>query len=177
MKKFSFLVVFLLSTCSLFAQDSRISLFLGRANRYASVELSDYRRRLCMEYDVSNRDLDEYYRHCGNDWGNVGIALEISRTSGRRMRDVCDYYNRYRRHGWVRILVEIGIRPESHYYHPFYDRLHHHSDCWEEYYVVHHHHHHHHHHHPHYKKHHNKHHKYYYKKRYHHDDDDDDDDD
>ena len=28
-------------------------------------------------------------------WGNVGLALEIARTSGRHMRDVCDYYKRY----------------------------------------------------------------------------------
>ncbi len=52
MKKTIFILLFLLSTCTLFAQDSRIALFLRRANRYASVELSDYRRSLRMEYDV-----------------------------------------------------------------------------------------------------------------------------
>jgi hypothetical protein len=64
----------------------------------------------------------------------VGIALEIARTSGKKMRDVCDYYKRYHRYGWNRILVEIGIKPGSMYYNPFYNRVHHHSDCWHEYY-------------------------------------------
>lgn len=50
------------------------------------------------------------------------------------MRDVCDYYKRYHRYGWNRILVEIGIKPGSMYYNPFYNRVHHHSDCWHEYY-------------------------------------------
>ena len=112
MKKINLLLLFLLLACALPAQDG-ISVFIGRANRYASVELSDYRKRLCLEYNISNRSLDDYYRRCGNDWGNVGIALEIARTSGKKMRDVCDYYKRYHRYGWNRILVEIGIKPGS----------------------------------------------------------------
>lgn len=133
MKKINLLLFFLLLACALPAQDG-ISVFIGRANRYASVELSDYRKRLCLEYNISNHSLDDYYRLCGNDWGNVGIALEIARTSGKKMRDVCDYYKRYHRYGWNRILVEIGIKPGSMYYNPFYNRVHHHSDCWHEYY-------------------------------------------
>ena len=35
------------------------------------------------------------------------------------MRDVCDYYKRYHRHGWDRVLIEIGIRPGSTCYKPF----------------------------------------------------------
>ena len=134
MKKINLLLLFLLLACALPAQDG-ISVFIGRANRYASVELSDYRKRLCLEYNISNHSLDDYYRRCGNDWGNVGIALEIARTSGKKMRDVCDYYKRYHRYGWNRILVEIGIKPGSMYYNPFYNRVHHHSDCWHEYYI------------------------------------------
>ena len=110
MKKINLLLLFLLLACALPAQDG-ISVFIGRANRYASVELSDYRKRLCLEYNISNHSLDDYYRRCGNDWGNVGIALEIARTSGKKMRDVCDYYKRYHRYGWNRILVEIGKKP------------------------------------------------------------------
>lgn len=93
MKKINLLLFFLLLACALPAQDG-ISVFIGRANRYASVELSDYRKRLCLKYNISNHSLDDYYRLCGNDWGNVGIALEIARTSGKKMRDVCDYYKR-----------------------------------------------------------------------------------
>lgn len=59
----------------MFAQD-RLSLFIGRANKYAAVELSDYRKRLCVEYNISNQLLDDYYRRCGSNWGNVGLYLE-----------------------------------------------------------------------------------------------------
>lgn len=83
MKKINLLLFFLLLTCTLPAQND-ISIFIGRANRYAAVELSDYRKRLCMEYNISNRSLDDYYRRCGKDWGNVGIVLEIAKTSGKR---------------------------------------------------------------------------------------------
>lgn len=41
MKKINLLLFFLLLACALPAQDG-ISVFIGRANRYASVELSDY---------------------------------------------------------------------------------------------------------------------------------------
>lgn len=118
MRQFKVLLLFIAFSCSVFAQD-RLSLFIGRANKYASVELSDYRKRLCIEYNTPNNLLDDYYRQCGRDWGNVGLALEIAKTSGRHMRDVCDYYRRYHRHGWDRILIEIGIRPGSIYYNPF----------------------------------------------------------
>ena len=47
MKKINLLLFFLLLACALPAQDG-ISVFIGRANRYASVELSDYRKRLCL---------------------------------------------------------------------------------------------------------------------------------
>lgn len=173
MRKWNLLFFFLLLASTLSAQDG-ISLFIGRANRYAAVELSDFRKRLCLEYRVSDRMLDDCYRRCGRDWGNVGIALEIAKTSGRKMRDVCDYYNRYRRHGWGRVLVEIGIRPDSDDYRPFYDRVRHHSDCWYDCYHS-------------YCERHDKHHKRYkhkkdkhykkYHKRHYRDDDDDDDDD
>ena len=106
MKRIQVLLLFIVISCSMFAQD-RLSLFIGRANKYAAVELSDYRKRLCVEYNISNQLLDDYYRRCGSNWGNVGLALEIAKTSGRHMREVCDYYKRYHRNGWNRILVEI----------------------------------------------------------------------
>ena len=112
MKRIQVLLLFIVISCSMFAQD-RLSLFIGRANKYAAVELSDYRKRLCVEYNISNQLLDDYYRRCGSNWGNVGLALEIAKTSGRHMREVCDYYKRYHRNGWNRILVEIGIKPGS----------------------------------------------------------------
>ena len=73
----------------------------------------------------------------------------------RHMRDVCDYYKRYHRHGWDRVLIEIGIRPGSTCYKPFYDRIHYHSNCWHEHYCS-------------YCDHHDKHHYKHHKKHKHH---------
>ena len=39
MRRFQILLLFIAISCSMFAQD-RLSLFIGRANKYASVELS-----------------------------------------------------------------------------------------------------------------------------------------
>ena len=169
MRQFKVLLLLIAISCSMFAQD-RLSLFIGRANKYASVELSDYRKRLCIEYNTPNNLLDDYYRQCGRDWGNVGLALEIAKTSGRHMGDVCDYYKRYHRHGWDRVLIEIGIRPGSVYYNPFYDRVNYHSNCWHEHYCSYCDHHRKHHH-----KHYKKHKKHKHNKHYRWDDDDDDD--
>ena len=175
MRQLKIFLLFITVSCSILAQD-RLSLFISRANQYASVELSDYRKRLCVEYNMPNHSLDDYYRRFGNDWGNVGLALEIARSSGKRMNDVCDYYKRYHKHGWNRVLIEIGIRPGSTYYNPFYDRIHYHSNCWHEHYCSYCDHHDK-HHHKHYKKHkHYKHHKKYkhhkHYKRHDYDDDD-----
>ena len=52
MKRIQVLLLFIVISCSMFAQD-RLSLFIGRANKYAAVELSDYRKRLCVEYNIS----------------------------------------------------------------------------------------------------------------------------
>ena len=154
MRQLKIILLLVAFSCSVFAQD-RLSLFISRANKYASVELSDYRKSLCVEYNMSNNSLDDYYRRCGRNWGNVGLALEIARTSGRHMRDVCDYYKRYHRHGWDRVLIEIGIRPGSTCYKPFYDRIHYHSNCWHEHYCS-------------YCDHHDKHHYKHHKKHKHH---------
>ena len=162
MRQFKVLLLLIAISCSMFAQD-RLSLFIGRANKYASVELSDYRKRLCIEYNTPNNLLDDYYRQCGRDWGNVGLALEIAKTSGRHMRDVCDYYKRYHRHGWARVSGSV-------YYNPFYDRVNYHSNCWHEHYCSYCDHHRKHHH-----KHYKKHKKHKHNKHYRWDDDDDDD--
>ena len=63
MKKINLLLLFLLLACALPAQDG-ISVFIGRANRYASVELSDYRKRLCLEYNISERSMN----FSGSSW-------------------------------------------------------------------------------------------------------------
>ena len=76
MRQLKIILLLVAFSCSVFAQD-RLSLFISRANKYASVELSDYRKRLCVEYNMSNNSLDDYYRRCGRNWGNVGLALEI----------------------------------------------------------------------------------------------------
>lgn len=133
MKRLNLILFVLCMSCTLWAQD-RLSIFLGRANRYAEIELSDYRHHLCAEYNVPNRLLDRYYRACGQNWGNVGIALEIAHTTGRKMSDVCKYYDRYHRHGWSRILLEIGIGPDSRYHRDFYNRIHYHSSYWDNCY-------------------------------------------
>ena len=57
MKKIGLLLFFAVFACSLSAQN-RLSVFIGNANRYASVDLSDFCRRLCVEYDISqNRSI------------------------------------------------------------------------------------------------------------------------
>lgn len=133
MKKNILLLLFVFISCNMFGQDW-LSLFIGSANKYASVELSDYRKHLCAEYNVPGASLDNYYRSCGKNWGHVGLALEIAKTSGRSMRDVCDCYNRHHRHGWDRILLEMGIRPGSSHYNSFCDRVHSNHNYWNEHY-------------------------------------------
>ena len=176
MKRLNLLILFVLLFASSLSAQDRLSIFLGNANQYARVELSNYRQRLCREYHVSDRMLNRYYHRCGRNWGNVGIALEIAHTSGKKMDDVCRYYDKYHRHGWGRVLLELGIGPESRYHDSFYDRIHHHSNYWGDCYHS-------------YCKRHPKFHKHpkYHKKhkhykhrrphRYYDDDDDDDDDD
>ena len=45
MRQLKIILLLVAFSCSVFAQD-RLSLFISRANKYASVELSDYRKRL-----------------------------------------------------------------------------------------------------------------------------------
>ena len=111
MKRIQVLLLFIVISCSMFAQD-RLSLFIGRANKYAAVELSDYRKRLCVEYNISNQLLDDYYRRCGSNWGNVGLALEIAKTSGRHMHGIQQLQGQSaRRLHFLRIRVS-GYLPE-----------------------------------------------------------------
>ena len=78
--------------------------------------------------------------------------------------------NQTKDEGWDRVLIEIGIRPGSVYYNPFYDRVNYHSNCWHEHYCSYCDHHRKHHH-----KHYKKHKKHKHNKHYRWDDDDDDD--
>ena len=134
MKKFYLLTLLLISFIGNVQGQDWVSLFIGSANKYASVELSDYKKQLCVEYKVKGELLDEYYNCCGKDWGNVGIILEISHTTGKKVKDVWRYYNNYHKYGWNRVLVEIGIKPDTPFYNRFYERIHHHHDLWDRHY-------------------------------------------
>ena len=83
MRQLKIILLLVAFSCSVFAQD-RLSLFISRANKYASVELSDYRKRLCVEYNMSNNSLDDYYRRCGRNWGNVNVNNRIKILFGER---------------------------------------------------------------------------------------------
>ena len=76
MRKIGLLIFFAVFACSLSAQN-RLSVFIGNANRYASVDLSDFCRRLCVEYDISAESLNDYYRRCGRDWGHVVLLWRL----------------------------------------------------------------------------------------------------
>ena len=58
-KKICLALFFAVLSCNVFGQDW-LSLFIGSASKYASVELSDYRKRLSMEYNVGSNELDDY---------------------------------------------------------------------------------------------------------------------
>ena len=123
MKKFYFLFVFLFSTLSLTiqAQDPLYE-YLRYANRYAQADLHAYRQRLRKEYRISSdRILNECFRQCGKNWGNVRLALEVAHRTGKDVKEVCRYYQTHCKDGWKRILYKIGIQPGTHYYKPFYD--------------------------------------------------------
>lgn len=113
---------------------SRLSIYIDNANRYASVELSDFCDRLSIEYNTNNRVLENYYRYCGYNWGEVSLVFELARTLGISPKRVLAYYKRYRPYGWDRIIAEIGIYPGSPYYNPFNDRIIVYNNYWCEHY-------------------------------------------
>lgn len=113
---------------------SRLSIYIDNANRYASVELSDFCDRLSIEYNTNNRVLENYYRYCGYNWGEVSLVFELARTLGIAPKRVLAYYKRYRPYGWDRIIAEIGIYPGSPYYNPFNDRIIVYNNYWCEHY-------------------------------------------
>lgn len=132
MKKFTVLFAMLALCCSgVWAQD-RIAAFIENANLYAAADLSDFHKRLSAEYKVKDRVLNECYKHCGNDWGNVGVILEIARATGKTPDVVCNRYEQYRKHGWGRILKEAGISPNSNEYKKFCDRIDDRCKSWKE---------------------------------------------
>lgn len=113
---------------------SRLSIYIDNVNRYASVELSDFCDRLSIEYNTTNRVLENYYRYCNYNWGDVSLVFELSRTLGIAPKRVLAYYRRYRPYGWDRVIAEIGIYPGSPYYNPFNDRIIVYNNYWCEHY-------------------------------------------
>ena len=131
MKKFAILLAVLLWCGGVFAQD-RIASFIENVNRYAATDLTDFQKRLRSEYNVQDRVLNECYKKCGNDWGNVGMVLEIAKTTGKTPKDVCNNYEHNKKHGWGRILKEAGIAPNSNYYKKFNDRIDNQGKSWKK---------------------------------------------
>ena len=68
MKKISLLFAALLLWCSgIFAQD-RIITFIENANRYASVDLPNFQKRLRAEYNIRDSVLNECYKRCSQNY-------------------------------------------------------------------------------------------------------------
>lgn len=134
MKRFCLMLLLVTAFTITSNAQNRFSVYIDNANRYASVELSDFCDRLCIEFNTSNYVLNNYYRHCGYNWGDVSLVFEVARTLGINPKRVLPYYKRYKPYGWDRIIAEIGIYPGSPYYNPFNDRVVVYNNYWCDHY-------------------------------------------
>lgn len=137
MKRINFLIIFLLASISVIAKDN-IEVYIGSANRFASINLPDYRNQLCRRYNVRSYHLEDCFRKCGHNWGNVGLVLEMAHITGQRVDDVCEYYAKYRHKGWHYILHKMGVHQGTHDYNKFYSHLCNYSKSWDDWYESHH---------------------------------------
>lgn len=131
MKRFNWILLFLFTSLSIMAKDD-ITIYIGSANRYASVNLPDYRRRICKRYKIRPYYLEDCFRKCGHDWGNVGMVLEIAHVTGKHVREVCDIYSKHYQHGWRYVLHKLGIRQGTHAYDVFYHDLCNYGKSWDD---------------------------------------------
>ena len=164
MNKLRYLLVLTFISLSILAKaDDDITTYINSANHYASSNLKEYKHHLYKRYKIKPYLLEDCYRQCGKNWGNVGLILELAHVTDRRLQDVYKCYGKYKKYGWRYMVQKMGIKQGSHYYEPFYHHLHQCHQSWGYHYDSHH------------KCH--KPHKKHYKYKCDDDDDDDDDDD
>lgn len=133
MKRFNLLIVSMLFAVSMMGQNL-LPVFIGVANKCAAANLKGFRERLGKEYKVKAQDLDTYYRSCRNNWGNVSVALEVARTSGKQIKDVCKSYRDFGSKGWLGVLKDLKIQPGTPKYKDFSARILHHQKGWNDFY-------------------------------------------
>ncbi len=124
MKKLFIAFGLIVTSLTITAQDFDVyvSNMNGYAKSYTNSQVADLYNNY---YGVPQNTLNGYYSDFGNNWGNVALALEMSRILGIPMPDIFGVYRdgQSQGQGWGVMAKRYGIKPGSAAFHRMKNNL------------------------------------------------------
>jgi len=97
--------------------DDELNKTLISIDAEASVNFGGFRADISGRYNVTEKKIDYLSASVGMTAGDIYLAMEISRITGKTIDQVVTVYQHDRRKGWGVIAKELGIKPGSPEFH------------------------------------------------------------
>lgn len=97
--------------------DDELNKTLISIDAEASVNFGGFRADISGRYNVTEKKIDYLAASVGMTAGDIYLAMEISRITGKSIDQVVTVYQRDRGKGWGVMAKELGIKPGSPEFH------------------------------------------------------------
>jgi len=118
MKKTSLFLFLILSSFAHYAfAGGGLDVSKGKIDARAKVDLGKIKTEVGVRYDITKNKFEILYGKFGMSAGDIVIAAEISKKTGRDIDDVCEKYKSHKGNGWGNLAKQLGIKPGSAEFH------------------------------------------------------------
>ncbi|MBN2789127.1 MAG: hypothetical protein JXR69_02945 [Candidatus Delongbacteria bacterium] len=93
--------------------DKELDVSLSEFNVEAKLNIKNFNREMITNYDVTEKKLEMLKVDYRMQPADVYMALEVSKASGKPMRDVLLQYKENGWNGWGFIAKKMGVKPGS----------------------------------------------------------------
>jgi len=113
MKKLSVVVcIFILCVLNTFADDD-FSVSINSLSVNAGIDIGKFEAELSADFGLSKSTIESFRVETGMSAGDLYVALELSRISGKPLDAVSTAYKSNKSKGWGFIAQSMGIKPGS----------------------------------------------------------------
>lgn len=126
MKKIIVLISISILSISTWAQSPKGNLDSDKntIDANAKVNIGKFKTEIGARYDLTEKKFEILFGKFKLSAGDIVIAAEISKSTGKDIENIADHYSKNRERGWGNLAKSLGIKPGSSEFHALKNNVH-----------------------------------------------------
>lgn len=97
--------------------DAELDANVSQINADAKLNFSLFKNQMSVQYNISENKIESLRIQSKMEPGDIFLALEIGKLSGKNIDEVVKSYEKNKGKGWGAIAKDLGIKPGSKEFH------------------------------------------------------------